>query len=146
ESQVKQESIASKKEFDIPNDISKLIKEDATDVKTIIEPGFSESTDDDLSITSETKKIILEGLNSKANKFKEKQNEILATYPINAKQIQKHLEKNEDTNTSLLDEITSDAIYKKNNVDDSELIKENLDPIEILNNSRIYKSFKKMTT
>jgi ABC-type multidrug transport system fused ATPase/permease subunit len=92
------------------DDITNLIKSDATDVSTIVEPGFSESTEDDLSITSETNNIILEGLNSKADKFKEKQREILATGPINAKKIEQYLQSDAGENDQILDDITKEIL------------------------------------
>lgn len=130
-------------EFKFADDISRLIKEDATDVQKIIEPGFSESSDDDITITSETKKVILEGLNDKANKFKEKQREILATGPINTGVLVKHLS-NHDDQTSVLDEITNDAIGKGSSTD-SILENYNENPNDIINKSKIYGSFKRMS-
>ncbi|KAJ3616237.1 hypothetical protein Zmor_011979 [Zophobas morio] len=129
----------------LDEDITRLIKEDATDVGTIIEPGFSESSEDDLTITSETKKIILEGLNDKASKFKEKQREILATGPINPTKLMSHLENGNNIGSSILDEITSDAINENDDVTSAQLLGTSENPKDIINNSKIYGSFRRMS-
>jgi hypothetical protein len=135
--------IEENNDFKFADDISRLIKEDATDVQQIIEPGFSESSEDDFTITSETKKILLKGLSSKANKFKEKQGEILATGPINPERLLAKISK-QDEPTSVLEEMTNDALEKGDSTD-SVLESFNENPENIINKSKIYGSFKKMS-
>jgi ABC-type multidrug transport system fused ATPase/permease subunit len=127
------------------DDITNLIKSDATDVSTIVEPGFSESTEDDLSITSETNNIILEGLNSKADKFKEKQREILATGPINAKKIEQYLQSDAGENDQILDDITKEILDDNEAATDALFSTSDATENAAVNNSKSYRTFKKMT-
>jgi hypothetical protein len=127
------------------DDITNLIKSDATDVSTIVEPGFSESTEDDLSITSETNNIILEGLNSKADKFKEKQREILATGPINAKKIEQYLQSDAGENDQILDDITKEILDDNEAATDALFSTNDATENAAVNNSKSYRTFKKMT-